>query len=236
MSKNTRGIKAFVSDSRSASSMKKIPKKSWIVYYYLLSVSKWNCKDKEQHRYVYKKDINISEISKKLKVSRNTYYSAIKNLIENDIIVEDSYNDKYYKLPSYPRCYANIQPYVLIELLAYSIVFEGGVDLLRTYLIIKKYNELKDNSLKQFTKRDIVILLGRDDTTQTEYRRIEMILILLEKFNLIEFTKEFKRTPVSQYYVYTLKKVNTHSDYLRDDYDHPEKNIIETIEQIQREL
>ena len=50
MSKNTRGIKAFVSDSRSASSIKKIPKKSWIVYYYLLSVSKWNCKDKEQHR------------------------------------------------------------------------------------------------------------------------------------------------------------------------------------------
>lgn len=110
MSKNTRGIKAYVSDSRSTNNIKKMPKKSWIVYYYLLSVSKWNSKDKEQHRYVYKKDINISEISKKLKVSRNTYYSAIKNLIENDIIVEDSYNDKYYKLPSYPRCYANIQP------------------------------------------------------------------------------------------------------------------------------
>ena len=83
MSKNTRGVKAYISDSNTTNCAKGIPKKHWVVYYYLLSISKWNYKDKEQHRYVYKKDVNISEISKRLKVSRTTYYSAIENLINN---------------------------------------------------------------------------------------------------------------------------------------------------------
>ena len=53
MSKNTRGVKAYISDSNTTNCAKGIPKKHWVVYYYLLSISKWNYKDKEQHRYVY---------------------------------------------------------------------------------------------------------------------------------------------------------------------------------------
>ena len=236
MSKNTRGVKAYISDSNTTNCAKGIPKKHWVVYYYLLSISKWNYKDKEQHRYVYKKDVNISEISKRLKVSRTTYYSAIEYLINNNTIIEDSCNDKYYKLPSYPKCYANIQPYVLKELLAYSIESNIGIDLLRTYLILKKYNELKTNIIKNFTKKDIVVLLERGESATREYRKVEVILILLKKFDLIDFTKEFKRTKISQYYVYTLKKVNTHSNYLYNNSVNPEKKIKEIMQQMLEEL
>ena len=47
MSKNTRGVKAYISDSNTTNCAKGIPKKHWVVYYYLLSISKWNYKDKE---------------------------------------------------------------------------------------------------------------------------------------------------------------------------------------------
>ena len=42
-----------------AKSYKKITEKQWTVYYYLLSVSVYNNKDREDHRYVYKSSINI---------------------------------------------------------------------------------------------------------------------------------------------------------------------------------
>jgi len=39
---------------------KKITAKHWKVYYYMLSVSKFNSNKVEDHRYIYKKDFNIS--------------------------------------------------------------------------------------------------------------------------------------------------------------------------------
>lgn len=39
---------------------KKITAKQWKIYFYLLSISKYNSEKKENHRYVYKNSINIA--------------------------------------------------------------------------------------------------------------------------------------------------------------------------------
>jgi hypothetical protein len=51
---------------------------SWIIYYYLLSISHYNYD--EEHRYVYKNEFNVSQLSRDLDFSRPYYYAILEKL------------------------------------------------------------------------------------------------------------------------------------------------------------
>lgn len=224
---STKPIKAYISDERETKKeRKKISNKQWFVYYYLLSISKWNSKDKEEHRYVYKKDINIAKVSKNLGIARSTFYDSIESLVKSKIIKEIKQVDEtYYKLPIYSNCYANIQPYVLSTLIQYSSSKVLGIELLRTYLILKKYDSLRTNKLKYFTKTDLFEILGKDRKASCEYKKMDLILSFLQKTKLISLKVEQKSNGFANYYLYTLTKTNNESAYLKDKYNFNERGI-----------
>ena len=82
---NTTRISAYIqTEVKGKADYSSIKEKGWTVYYYLLSISLFN--DDEQHRYVYKNTINISQASRDLKISRTTFYSSIDKLEKEGLI------------------------------------------------------------------------------------------------------------------------------------------------------
>ena len=138
---------------------KEITSKHWKIYYYLLSVSKFNAERVEDHRYVYKKDFNISACCRFLGVkSTQTFYNAIERLHKHHLVTDDG---EHYIL--YAKTPIDVNRDVLTNLIEYSAGKnkEGNIDLLRTYLILKRINKLAESSEdRTFTKRELIILLG----------------------------------------------------------------------------
>lgn len=83
---------------------KKLSVKQWLVYYYLMSICKWNGVDNERHYYIYKNTLNVSAAARLLSISRTTFYKALENLKEMFILEEF---DKYY-IVKIPQTYAAV--------------------------------------------------------------------------------------------------------------------------------
>ena len=69
--------------------------------------------------------------------------------------------DEYYMI--FTKTPIDIKKEVLTNLIEYSSGKrpEGNIDLLRTYLILKRMNKLAISSEdRQFTKRELILLLG----------------------------------------------------------------------------
>lgn len=120
----------------SAAQYKKLKEKNWIVYYYLLTLSKYN--DEEKHRYVYRDNFNISQASKHLGIGRSTFYDSLDKLRSAGLIIP-SHNSNYYTIPI-KNGWAQISKDLLVQLLGYSKT--QGIDLLRTYLFCKIIYEI----------------------------------------------------------------------------------------------
>ena len=95
------------------------------LYYYLLSISLWNAEVRENHYFVSKKNVNKTEIAKKLGIGKTTIFRAFTNLINKSIIKE---SDKYYYI-RHPRYYAYIGQKTLAYLINFFPVF--GPDIIR---------------------------------------------------------------------------------------------------------
>ena len=74
---------------------KKITAKQWQTYYYLLSISFYDSQSVEEHRFIYKKDLNIAQTARFLNISRPTVYTALKNLELTGLIKE---HERYYTI------------------------------------------------------------------------------------------------------------------------------------------
>ena len=132
MKKNS--VYAHTQTKESYSNDKGITAKHWKVYYYLLSVSKFDSQRVEDHRYVYKKDFNISAACRTLGVKSNqTFYNALERLEKHGLVKVKS---DYYLL--YARNWIDIDKDVLTNLVKYAKTREQDIDLLRTFLILKK--------------------------------------------------------------------------------------------------
>ena len=193
-------------------SNKKISSKQWKIYYYLLSVSKFDSKSVEGHRYIYRKDFNISKCCRDLGIKSNqTFYNALKALKEYHLV---SYNEDYFKL--YSTNWIDINQEVLSNLVRYAssedenIKRDKHIDLLRTYLILKKLDKIAVNlQERSFTKRQLILLLGHNDTDKEQYSQIRIYLALLMYWGLIELKSHTTYDEkIGRYTVYHLQKVN----------------------------
>ena len=70
----------------------KLTPKQYLVYSYLVSISKWNANKAEQHYYTYKNSYVLNNVCKDLGLSANTWRSSIKILEEKGYIETDGKN------------------------------------------------------------------------------------------------------------------------------------------------
>lgn len=202
---------------------KKITNCQWKIYYYLLSISNYNSQKVEDHRYIYRNKINISQICRDLGIkSTKTFYNAIKRLSTFGLVLENK-EKGWYEI--YSNTYVKINVSVLRELLKISCKnnkedqdSDMHIDLLRLYLILKKMHEIAHNSLERsFTRKDLITLLGRDVTTSENYYRINIYLALLSHWNFISLKMhtEYNKN-IGSYMVYHL--IRADEDNISDDF------------------
>lgn len=203
-------IRALANDSHSKFNYNKITDKQWSVYYYLLSISNWNEERKEDHRYVYKDKLNISAASRTLGIGRDTIYRALRCLEEYSLIYTMDYQ---YYIPT-PEVYAEVNLKTVQFLLKFRKFI--GIDLLRTYLILRKYYSLckKDGKIKYFVKKEIIDLLGHSTSDTSFYHLVEIYLSLLEKWGLVELKRATITSSTGGYIRFSLIKAHECSSSL----------------------
>lgn len=184
---------------------KKLTVKQWLVYYYLMSICKWNGQDQERHYFIYKNQLNISAASKILSISRPTFYTTMANLEKMEIIVEE---DKYYII-RIPIIYAAVDQKTITFLLQYQKFL--GVELIRTYVILSRI--FQHQELEQwFNKATIISILDHNINDTSYYRQIELYLGFLEYWNLVDFQKEKRKDNTGVHQYYKIKSINRVSD------------------------
>lgn len=185
---------------------KNISFKCWKVYYYLFLISKKDLDCIRKDNFVYKKNINITKFCKDFGIKSNqTFYNALNKLEKNNLISIEG--DTYY---IYTEDWMQIDKHILLNLLLYAKVKEQDIDLLRTFLILKKMNKVAENSEeKSFTLRQISILLGHGDTHSKYYENIRIYLALLSFWGLIELKqhKEFNKNLGKAYTIFHLQNI-----------------------------
>lgn len=198
-----------------------ITDKQWSVYFYFVSNSLQNF-SKEKRRFVDKKEINITAASKLLGITRPTFYKALSQLEQYNLIT----SDEYYYYISNPKTYVETYLETIIYLLKYRKYM--GIDLLRTYILLKKlYVLYKDNErVKSFTRKEIIDLLGHDVSSSQYYSMVETYLSLLERWNLIILEKQTIASPTGKYILYTLIDVKDKSLFTEQEHFNIEKELL----------
>lgn len=203
---------------------------SWIIYYYLLSISHYNYEEK--HRYVYKNEFNVSELSRELKFSRPYFYTIIDKLKKQGLL-DLTYDKEAYIFPILSTT-VQIDQEVFQALLGYAP--QLGVDLLRTYLFLC----IVDSKGKRFTRRNIVKCLGHDDTTEGFYRMVDVYLDLFSQWGLVYLRKNAREDDTfGTFYEYSIEKLNKKSEYLEEQIKERRKernNIFGLTENEQKEI
>lgn len=114
----------------------KLTTKQYLVYAWLLSVSYWNAKDREDHYYVYKNSFKIKDAVAEIGITQPTWRSAITALKTYHYIEEQS--DKY--LIYWPsQSFVPIHIDILKFLIQASKEIKGGYHIVAVYSTIAKY-------------------------------------------------------------------------------------------------
>ena len=186
---------------------RKITAKQWKIYYYLLSVSKFDADKVEDHRYVYRKDFNITQACRNLGIKSNqTFYNAIQRLEEHRLIRA---TDTVFFL--YAKNWISVDRDLLGNLVKFSKTKEEDIDLLRTFLILKKLDKIAETSKeREITLRQLSILLGHGDTHPQYYQNIRIYLALLCFWGLIKLKqhRQYNESLGTAYTIYHLQKIN----------------------------
>lgn len=171
------------------------------VYYYLLAKSIWNLAHNEDHYYIRKKDINKSDMSKRLGYSRPTIYKCLDILKAKNKIYED---ENYYILP-WPKPYAIMRQEVLEYLIGYFGSF--GSDIIWLLAILKGIPEVERK--KGFNASELVYMLEHAPDRNTR-ASVRAMLFILQEDGFIKMRSVWTTNKQGiSYYVYKFDEVNT---------------------------
>lgn len=185
--------------------------KQYLVYTYLLSVSKWNSAENEKHYYVYKNSFVMKDVCQLLGITPPTWRSSIKKLHECGLIIEGQEKEhKQYKI-SIPKNYASLELSLIKFLLPYATVLNpiGGGNIISVYSLIYRYwieckkceesCEITVNQIRaMFTAR----------TTKENFALYKAMLNIFKATGLIEYSECMRTHNGLQYRSYIIKKVN----------------------------
>lgn len=209
----------------------KLTTKQYLVYSYLMSISKWNAKETEWHYYVYKNQFKIKEACELLCISQPTWRNAIKKLAE-EFYIED--RDAYY-LINLTKPYAPLD----IKLIKYLLPFgaklcsQGGGNIVSVYSLLYKYwNSCKeDNEDCEITINQLKkIFTSRRTKEDTMIYR--MMLGIFQSAGLIDMTLITRELNGIKYLAYIIKNVKLDLPYDEDILE----NGIDDIENILKKI
>lgn len=192
-------VRAMTGDQKHKTIFKRLTLKQWSVYYYLLSICHWNGKDREDHYFVYKNQINVSAAAKQIKISRPTFYTALDNLKKQYIVVE---YDDYYTI-QIPSIFASIDQATLSYLLPYQKTL--GPDLIRVYALLCRMDEHPELD-RHFNKKMLLNVLGHNVKDNSFYEQMEIILAFLRHTGLIDVKIKTINSQIGHYIDYLLIK------------------------------
>lgn len=113
----------------------KLTAKQYLVYSYLMSISKWDSQDKESHYYVYKNSFVVNSACKLLGMTAPTWRAAIKKLTEEGYIYQF---DKYYII-DIPNSYAPLHINLIKTLVQFGSQIRNGGHIVSVYSVLYKF-------------------------------------------------------------------------------------------------
>ena len=183
----------------------KLTTKQYLVYSYLMSVSKWDALDKEKHYYVYKNSFLIKDVCVLLNISQPTWRSAIKKLKEELYIQEF---DKYYII-DIPNTYAPLNINLIKFLLQFGSVIDNGGNIISVYSRIYRYYKFccDNNQICEITINQLRKIFNTKSSKEvlTTYR---LMIDIFEIYNLMEIDRVGKQFQGNPYLSYVVKNVN----------------------------
>lgn len=191
-------VKILVTDSSYNNSIK-LSDAQWKLYYYFLTIS--------ENNFICNQEFKVKHCCKVLGITKATYYNCIKALSEHYLIdknksgiaINDSLND-----------ISEIELSVLKTLLYFS----KTADLIRIYLILLKCS---DTTMKYFTKRKMIDVLGHSSNHTEYYLMVEKYIKLLQDLKLIDLVIKEEKRGNTIYKTYKVNKVYETNEYFKSD-------------------
>lgn len=182
----------------------KLTAKQYLVYSYLMSISKWDAQGKEHHYYVYKNSFLIKDACALIGISQPTWRTAIKKLREEFYIQEF---DKYYII-EIPNTYAPLNINLIKFLLPFGAAIDNGGNIISIYSVLYrcwKYSYDNDETceitINQLRK---LFNVKHDKKTLASYK---LMLTLFEHYELIKVKRVGRQFQGNPYTGYVIKKV-----------------------------
>lgn len=210
----------------------KLTSKQFIVYTYLLSVSKWDAQSNEQHYYVYFNSFTAKAAAEICGVSQPTWRTAIKKLLDLGFI-QYKEGDKWYTIP-FPKEYAPLNVKLLSTLLQFSSAINNSGNLAGVYSTLYRYwyNQNLCNEPCCITVSSLIRLFG-GATDIITYKYYEILLHLFNSTGLMTIKFNQKKYCGKPYIEYEILFVsNQIPNNLEDSFCEPDdiKDIVEAIE------
>lgn len=183
----------------------KLTTKQYLVYSYLMSISKWDAQDRENHYYVYKNSFLVKDACALLSISQPTWRSAIKKLKEELYIQEF---DKYYII-DIPNTYAPLNINLIKFLIQFGSAIDNGGNIVSVYSLIYRYHKFcyDNNQVCEITINQLRKIFNTKSSkdVMTAYR---LMLAIFETYQLIEVNKVGKQFQGCPYTSYIIKRVD----------------------------
>ena len=199
-----------------------LTEKQYLVYAYLLSISKWNAT--ESHYYVYKNSFLVKDACNLIEVSQPTWRKALEKLDEQGYI-KISKDKKIYKIYfdiSWAKL--NIELIKFLVNLSHNLNEDCGGILPALYGVICRYWILQKNA-----NEDCLVTLSSlnnlffADRTKKHLKGIYLMLHLFKGLGLMDFTEVPKINKAKQDYL--AYKINFVHYKLPKEYQSVEKSI-----------
>ena len=184
----------------------KLTTKQYLVYSYLMSISKWNAKDNEEHYYAYKNQFKIKDACEQLNISQPTWRNAIKKLVQ-DFYIED--RDTYYII-NFTKPYAPLD----IQLIQYLLPFGarlcscGGGNIISVYSLLYRFwnscQECNDDCEITINQIKKIYTSRRTKEDTITYRTM---LGIFQSAGLIDMSLVTKENNGITYIAYRIKSV-----------------------------
>lgn len=214
-----------------------LTEKQYLVYAYLLSISKWN--PNEAHYFVYKNSFKIKDAIEIIGISDNTWRRAIAALIKNSYISENE-KTKSYQI-YYGIDYAALDINLIKLLIKYSKQFDkecGGI-MPSLYSVLARYYAICNGEDVEFTLSSLCTLFFKE-RTKSHMRGIYIMLSLFQSLDLLglkEIPHELNNG--RSYYAYQIKWIDNKPSkkmlQMEDSYEN-DKVIQEFLEGIKQNI
>lgn len=182
----------------------KLTAKQYLVYSYLMSISKYDAQDREKHYYVYKNSFLIKDACELIKISQPTWRAAIKKLEDYCYIID---REKYYII-SVPNTYAPLDIRLITYILPFGACIEHGGSIISVYSVLYKYWKYqKDNNKScEITVNQLknLFITSRHKNDLLTYKLMLGVFSLLNLIQLETVERVYKGNP---YQAYLIKNV-----------------------------